>query len=184
LELILNGKSFGRISIEKYGHGEWDVPYESGELTVVGYIDGKEVIRQSRVTSGQAKALHLEMETPVAESCGNNIALIKCYCTDEEGRYVPDAAPYVTFETDTTKGNVIGTGSSSSDHNPVTSVSRQMFLGEIRVGVKPTENTEEVWLYASAPGLKKAAVKIPFINANKVKESEIKSSETGGHIAN
>lgn len=184
LELILNGKSFGRISIEKYGHGEWDVPYESGELTVVGYIDGKEVIRQSRVTSGQAKVLHLEMETPVAESCGNNIALIKCYCTDEEGRYVPDAAPYVTFETDTTKGNVIGTGSSSSDHNPVTSVSRQMFLGEIRVGVKPTENAEEVWLYAFAPGLKKAVIKIPFVNANKVTDLKIKSSETGGHIAN
>jgi beta-galactosidase len=184
LELFLNGTSFGKKVIEKYGHGEWDVPYEKGELTVVGYIAGKEVIRQSRVTSGQAKALQLKMETPVTESCGNNIALIKCYCTDEEGRYVPDAAPYVSFEVASDEGSVIATGSSSSDHIPPSSTKRQMFLGEIRVGVKPKENAEELWLYASAPGLKKAVLRIPFISGNISGDSERKSNETGGHIAN
>ncbi|UKI38297.1 MAG: DUF4982 domain-containing protein [Clostridiales bacterium] len=29
-ELMLNGKSLGAKKIEKYGHGEWNVPYEKG----------------------------------------------------------------------------------------------------------------------------------------------------------
>ena len=32
LELFLNGESLGKKSIEKYGHGEWNVPYIPGAL--------------------------------------------------------------------------------------------------------------------------------------------------------
>lgn len=183
LELFLNGKSFGRIKIALYGHGEWKVPYERGELTVVGYVNGQEAARETHVTSGQAAALRLEVETPVAVSNGNEVALVKCYCVDENGLYVPDAAPYVSFETNAKEGLVIGTGSSFSDHEPVTNAKRQMFLGEIRAAVKPVENAEGVWLYASAPGLKKAALCIPFISGKMAAQGPAKSHETGGHVA-
>lgn len=96
----------------------------------------------------------------------------------------PTEVAIVSFEVAANEGSVIATGSSSSDHIPPSSTKRQMFLGEIRVGVKPKENAEELWLYASAHGLKKAVLRIPFISGNITSEYYMKSSETGGHIAN
>ena len=43
LELFLNGKSLGKKQIEKYGFGDWNVPYIAGELVVYGYRDGEKV---------------------------------------------------------------------------------------------------------------------------------------------
>lgn len=183
LELFLNGQSFGRKQIERFGHGEWDVPYTRGELTVIGYINGKEAARETHTTTGQPVALRLETETPTAVSDGTEAALIKCYCVDEHNRYVPNAAPIVTFETDDS-GTVVATGSSSSDTTSVIAAKRQMFLGEIRALIKPAPNAETVTVFAYAPGLETAMLQIPFISGAAPKcEEKKKEVRRAGDLA-
>ena len=179
VELSLNGKSLGMQKIEQFGHGEWTVPYESGTLTAKGYIKGEQIAEQTLTTSGQPVALTLKLETPITTNNGNNIALVRCSCVDEKGFYVPDAQPMVSFECDG-NGTVVATGSSNCDHLPPYSTKRQMWFGEIRVAVKPKENSTKVLLFATAPGLKKAVLEIPFDLPENAKTEESKKIMIGG----
>lgn len=133
-ELFLNGESLGKQQIEKYGHGEWNVKYTPGTLEVKGYIGGKEVCSDKRVTTGKPVALRLTRDNDFTAN-GSDIALFTCECVDENGRAVPDAAEYVSFSV-SAPARIIGTGSDNCDHNNVANTSRKMYMGKIRVAVK------------------------------------------------
>ena len=157
-ELFLNGKSLGKKEIEPFGHGEWIVPFEKGELKVIGYKNGEKVAQDEKVTTGKAYALKLRLENDNAVKEGD-IALFTCYVVDEEGREVPDAAPFVRFFANA-KGVIVGTGSDVCDHNPVNIPNRQMRMGAISVAVKLTGAEGELKLYAESDGLCKGYIKI------------------------
>ena len=158
LELILNGEVIGRKAIEKYGRGEWNIPYTAGTLTVRGYKEGKEVVSDSRTTTGRPDKLKL---TPLNEikANGSDVALFLCECVDELGRAVPDAAEFVTFSA-AAPAKIIGTGSDNTDHTTVTSPSRKMYMGKILVGVKPKEGQTELELTAISENCGATSVKI------------------------
>ncbi len=158
VELFLNGKSLGKKEIELYGHGEWMVPFEKGELKAIGYKNGKKVTEDKRETSGKPYALKLRLDNDNAVNAGD-IALFTCYVVDEQGREVPDAAPFVRFYTNT-KGVIVGTGSDVCDHNPVNLPSRQMRMGAISVAVKLKNVEGELKVYAESDGLNKGFIKI------------------------
>lgn len=139
LELFLNGESLGRQDIEKYGRGRWSVTYAPGTLKVVGYVGDKAVCEDERATTGRPVSLKL---IPVNgfEHNGKDIALFDCVCLDEKGNEVPNAAETVTFSV-STPAEIVGSGSDNTDHVPVTSPVRKMYMGVIRVAIKPAKNT-------------------------------------------
>ena len=138
LELFLNGKSQGIQQIKKYGHGEWYVPYEAGELRVEAKNGGKVVCRDIRTTTGKAVKLNMVLENTIKHANGEDVALISCYCTDADGREVPDAQPFVEFHSNSF-GTIIGTGSDICDHVPPHITNRKMRAGRISVAVKVAE---------------------------------------------
>lgn len=146
LELFLNGNSLGRKEIEKYGHGEWNVPYEAGKLSVKGYSAGVLVCEDERTTTGRPVALRLTCDNDFKAN-GRDIALFTCECLDENGNVVPDAAEYVQFSAKE-PAQVIATGSDSSDPNRVSNSARKMYMGKIRVALKPQAGQEEIVLTA------------------------------------
>ncbi len=146
LELFLNGKSCGRKQIEKYGHGEWNVPYEAGELEVFGYRNGKIVTEDKRTTTGNAVSLRLTLCNEF-EANGRDLALFTCECLDENGNVVPDASEYVNFSVNA-PAKIIGTGSDNCDHNNVANNERKMFMGKILVAVKPVKDQKTIKLTA------------------------------------
>ena len=146
LELFLNGKSFGKQGIEKYGHGEWNVPYEKGELKVYGYRNGEKVCEDVRITTGKATTLKLTLDNDF-EANGRDIALFTCECLDENGKVVPDANEYVKFSVNS-PAVIVGTGSDNCDHVRVSFPERKMYMGKIRIAVKPQKGQEEVVLTA------------------------------------
>lgn len=146
LELFLNGKSFGKKEIERYGHGEWKVPFEPGELEVKGWKDGVLCARDRRVTTGKPAALKLTLDNAF-EANGQDLALFTCECVDEDGNTVPDAAEFVRFSVNT-PAIIVGTGSDNCDHNTVASQERKMYMGKIRVAVKPAVGQEKLILTA------------------------------------
>lgn len=159
LELFLNGKSLGVREIEKYGHGEWDVCYEPGTLKVEGRIDGKTVCTDEKVTSGKAAELRLVLENSIDKANGTDVALLTCYTVDEDGREVPDAAPFVSFNANKL-GKVIGTGSDITDHVPPHVTDRKMRAGRISVAVRVGNTAGELKVYASSDGLKGAVLTV------------------------
>lgn len=146
LELFLNGVSLGRRQIETYGHGEWNVNYAAGTLEIRGYVGGCEVCREQRVTTGRPVALKLTKDNDFSAN-GSDIALFTCECTDESGLTVPDAAEYVRFSV-TAPARIIGTGSDNCDHNNVANAERKMYMGKIRIAVKPQKGQERFTLTA------------------------------------
>ncbi|MCI5970223.1 MAG: DUF4982 domain-containing protein [Oscillospiraceae bacterium] len=158
-ELFVNGKSAGRRKIEKYGHGEWLVEYEKGKIEVFGINGGKTVCTDKKVTSGSADALKLKLDNKISDANGTDIAVITCYCIDENGIEVPDASPYVSFFTNGL-GAIAGTGSSVSDHNPVNLSDRKMYAGKITVAVRVGKEKGVLKVYASAENLKSASLEI------------------------
>ncbi len=154
LELFLNKSSLGRKAIEKYGHGEWNVPYEKGELLVKGYRNGQVVAQQKKETTGKAVALKLTLENTF-EANGEDLAIFTCECVDEEGRVVPDAAEYVRFSV-SNPAVIVGTGSDHCDHNRVGLAERKMYMGKIAVAVRPAKGQEYLELLAQSDHIKPA----------------------------
>ena len=146
LELFLNGESLGVQVIEKYGHGEWNVPYAAGRLEVLGRCGGEVVARHSRETTGRAERLRLTLDNEFTAN-GRDIALFTCECLDAQGRVVPDAAEYVRFSVQE-PAVLVGTGSDHCDHGRVSLSERRMYMGKIRVAVKPACGQESLVLTA------------------------------------
>lgn len=145
-ELWLNGTSLGRQKIEKYGHGEWNVPYAPGELKVVGFKNGVAVCEDIRKTTGSAVKLNLTLDTEFKAN-GRDLALFTCECLDSDGNIVPDADEFVEFFTEA-PAQIVATGSDNCDHSNVTLPYRKMYMGKIRIAVRPAEGMKSLTLLA------------------------------------
>lgn len=163
LELSLNGKGLGRKTIEQYGHGEWTVPYTPGTLAVVGYRGGKAVAEHCRETTGRPERLRLTLDNEF-EANGSDLALFTCECLDAEGRAVPDAAEFVHFSV-AAPAVIVGTGSDHCDHNRVSLAERKMYMGKIRVAVRPTKGQEMLELTAMSDGCGGTRIKVDIPKA-------------------
>lgn len=153
LELRLNGNVIEKIKVEPFSHGEWYVPYERGKLECFGFINGEQVAYDFVETTGKAVALKLKLDNAGDVTAnGEDIAMITCYCVDENGKEVPNAEPLVRFSCNEL-GKVVGTGSSVSDHNLITNTSRKMYAGKISVAVKAGKQNGELKVYATADNL-------------------------------
>ena len=146
LELFLNGESLGRKAIERYGHGEWDVVYAPGTLEVKGYREGVQVAYHKRVTTGRAETLRLTLDNTCTNN-GTDVALFTCECLDKDGNPIPDACEFVRFSAEE-PAQILGTGSDHCDHNNVTLPQRKMYMGKIRVAVKPAPGQTRLTLTA------------------------------------
>ena len=175
-ELILNGESLGRKPVEKYTHLEWDVPYQPGEIEVIGYNDGQIAARDGYKTTGKAKALKLKLDNGPVNADGMDIAVYTCYCVDENGLEVPDAAPVVKFSCNGC-GKIVGTGSANWDHTPVPCQTREMYAGKISIAVRTNEleegKTGKFTLFARADGLEGAYITNEFTNQVKEKQDRV-----------
>ena len=161
LELFLNGKSLGCQTIERYGHGEWNVPYVPGKLEVIGRNNGEIAARHTRETTGRAERLRLTADNSFTAN-GRDLALFTCECLDAEGRVVPDAAEFVQFSVEE-PAVIIGTGSDHCDHIHVSAHERKMYMGKIRIAVKPAKGQQRMVLTAMSDrcGVTKLVTEIP-----------------------
>ncbi len=148
IALYQDGTLLGEKTVEPYGHAEFDVIYSPGKLEAVGYRAGTIVARDTVETTGPAVSLKLELQNKHPLKPGD-AAVFNCYAYDAEGRFVPDAAPHVRFDTQGA-GTIVGTGSDVCDHTPVPSPDRKMRAGIVSACVLCRG---DFTLYAQAVGL-------------------------------
>lgn len=157
-ELFVNGNSKGIYKVEKFGHAQWEVEYEPGTIYVEARENGKTVCTDMAVTTGETKKLGLRLDNSVKAN-GKDVAVITCFCLDKNGNEIPDAAPYVFFSCNGL-GNILGTGSSNTDHVPVTENYRKMYAGKITLAVKVGDKNGILKVFAKSDGLETACLSI------------------------
>ena len=132
-ELFVNGSSKGRKKIEKYTCGEWEVDFEPGEITAVGYKNGVETNRKTLKTTGVACELRADTDHLSVDANGVVRAVVTLSAVDSEGRVVPTAENSVRLimgENVTLVG--AGNGNPICHENPK-SASHSLFAGLAQV---------------------------------------------------
>ncbi|WP_343639931.1 beta-galactosidase GalA [Roseateles sp.] len=98
VELLLNGRSLGRQTLQRYGHLQWSVPYAPGTLTARGYKGGQWVASDTVATTGDGAAVRLSVDRQKIRADGSDVAVVTVNVVDSEGRVVPTASQRIGFE--------------------------------------------------------------------------------------
>lgn len=106
-ELFLNGVSLGKQALATFSNNDniikWQVPYQKGELKVVGYNNGKAVNNYILSSTGKLARIEIESDKNVlkADNCDVTHVTVKLF--DEAGAQIKDLDTEIIF-------NVAGNG--------------------------------------------------------------------------
>lgn len=175
-ELFVNGKSFGVKAYEfpRQGmskgwahfektpipvttadlHLSWDVPYETGELKLVGYSrDGELLLETAVATSGEPAAIEVIPDRDVINADGRDITHLIVRVVDAAGRVVPTAGTELTFQVEG-EGALIGVDNGKPDsHESYKLNVRKAFNGMALALVQSTLNSGQIRIKVNAEGL-------------------------------
>lgn len=158
-ELFINGKSCGRYAINKYEQHVWEVPFEAGELKLVGYNRGSEVAVCVKKTALQPARIVL---APCFEAFDKETEEIPvmAYLVDENGTIIPNADDKIKFSV--SGGKILGTGNGDPNcHEAFNGKTRSLFAGKAMIIVSADEQAENVLVKAKTDVLKQTRVTIP-----------------------
>jgi len=113
-ELWINGKKVGRRKPADFENGiiEWPIDYQSGEMKIIGYRNGKEAALHEIKTAGASSVISLKADKKIISPFG--IAHIEVSITDESGVINPAEDFLLGFSLE---GDGIILGASSPDLN-------------------------------------------------------------------
>ena len=84
-----------------------EIPFESGSLTAIGYVNGTEAVRHTRTTPGKAQKILLTPNDCAITADGSDFTAVKIALVDENGTILPYADNEISIEI-TGAGNFIG----------------------------------------------------------------------------
>lgn len=163
VELFVNGRSLGRQMLNHLpGSGkriiaDYQVPYEEGVLTAVGYDeDEKEIARQERCSFGDSEAVVIEPENTVIQADGKDMLFLQISTADRQGKAVENACDRV-FVKVSGAGRLVGLDNGdSTDFDSYKGISRRLFNGKLLAMVQAKKEPGEIVIQVEAKGLKGA----------------------------
>jgi len=161
IKLLLNGKLIGEQKVDKYEMSSWEVPYQPGKLTAIGYKGGKEVSRYDIETTGEPASLQLIADRTAVQGDGWDAMPVTIRALDAKGRPVPTANLPVEFELNG-PGSIIGLGNGDpNSHEADKGNMRSLYNGLAQVILQTNDNAaKSLVLTAASPGLKPAKIMI------------------------
>jgi beta-galactosidase len=162
-ELFLNGKSLGRKKKERYEYRlRWDnVKYETGELKVMAYKNGKKWAEDIIKTTNEPSGLEALADHNQIHADGKDLVFVTVRITDDNGLTVPTANNLIRFGIEG-PGEIIAT----DNGDPTNFVSfpsheREAFSGLALVIIRSKPRTRGlITLTAKSQGLKETKVVI------------------------
>lgn len=136
VELYVNGRSQGRQYIDhvrgRQLQGDWQVPYEPGEITAVAYDEnGREIARESRHSFGEGKSLTLTADKKQLSGNGEDLCFVTVSVADENGYPVENAMNYVNLSLEG-EGRLLGMDNGdSTDYDAYKGHVRKLFNGKL-----------------------------------------------------
>lgn len=132
-EVFVNGRSYGRKAVDKIEQVTWEIPFEAGELRLVGYDkNGCVQASDTVLTTGEAVAVKV---IPYESERADDTVLVNFIAVDENGLEVPDAC----FETEILceGGKVLGTANGDQNcHEAFDGNIRSMFNGRCQAIIR------------------------------------------------
>jgi beta-galactosidase len=162
-ELFINGQSQGRKKRGPYEYRfRWDyTTYQSGELKVVAYKDGKIWATEVVKTAGPPTALEAAPDRATIKADGRDLSFVSVRIVDKDGVTPPRADPRETFKIDG-PGEIVATDNGDpTDLEAFPSPARKAFNGQVMaiVRAKPGQ-AGPIVVTAEAPGLTPSRVEV------------------------
>ena len=156
VELIINGKSMGRKTVQKNSRLRWNVEYAPGFIEVRGYNKDILVATDRRETTSKSTAIQLKPDRTTITADNQDVSLVTLSIVDSNGRVVPTA----NFEINLSisgNGKIIGV--CNGDPNckiPENHTTFPTFNGLMMVFVQSGTKPGTITLKAESEGLKQA----------------------------
>ncbi len=177
VELFVNGKSYGRKSLEfprkgvelgwnRYGEGKvhtstadlhlsWDVVYEPGEIVAVGVKDGKEYVHRI-VTTGEPASIRLSVDREVIEAQPSDVAHVTVEILDKDGNVVPTADNLVKFSVE--GAEIIGVENGNGRDLESCKIPERKAYSGMCLAIVQADKAGEIKFSAASEGLQGAEV--------------------------
>lgn len=101
VELFLNGASLGKKAMADFPEdniAKWLVPYQQGELKVVGYRNGEVACEYKLVTPGKLARIELTCDKRQLKADGNDVVHVTARLMDASGETVTNEPTPIVFE--------------------------------------------------------------------------------------
>ena len=161
VELVVNGVSLGRkpAGAACQNMAVFEVTYQPGTITAVGYSQGQETGRTSLQTFSEPTALHLAADRTSIRAAYGDLVFIAVEIVDKEGRRVKLARHAVSFEV-SGPGELIAVGTADGlSEELYTAKKRCAYDGRLMAVVRSKGETGVVNVKVSAEGLPEAEFK-------------------------
>lgn len=178
-ELFVNGKSMGKkvkgkdlteikVGFLRYEPKtfkskyrlSWDVPYQAGNIKVVGYKNGKVVKEEQIFTAGKPAKVSVSVDRKEIAADGSDLAYVTVRIEDKNGNLCPNADNLVNFSVKgagellaVDNGNQISLESFQANH-------RKAFSGMCLAVIKSSKKAGTIKLTAKSKSLRSASVRI------------------------
>jgi len=161
VELFLNGKSLGTQKINANAAPRvWKIPFAPGALKAVAKNAGQIVAQDELQTAGEARKIVLSTENKKLAPGWDDVAIVRATIVDANGVTVPRADDLVSFKI-SGPGVIAAVDSGSTiSHESFQASERRAFQGKCVAFVKATADSGEIFLTASATGLKNDSLTI------------------------
>jgi beta-galactosidase len=178
-ELFVNGKSMGKkvkgkdlteliVQFSRYEGDSfqskyrlsWDVPYEAGDIKVVGYKDGKAVQEEQIFTAGKPVKINLSVDRTEIQADGSDLSYVTVRIEDKNGNLIPNAENLVKFSV-SGEGELVGVDNGNQiSLEPFQAKQRKAFSGMCLAILKSSKKFGKIKLTAKSKGLKTARVTV------------------------
>ncbi|OON92947.1 MAG: hypothetical protein ATN31_07520 [Candidatus Epulonipiscioides saccharophilum] len=161
VELIVNGKSYGRVENPKWDIVKNFVQYEPGRIIAIGYNGGEEVTRVEHTTVTKPSKINLEVvEKREFIADGEDNIFIKVEILDENGVHCPNEQRLISFEV-SGEGEFLGCGNGdpldlAHEMNPY----RNLFNGLALLIVRTKRNVGNIKVVAKSFGVESGELEI------------------------
>lgn len=167
VELFLNGESEGRKKADCCCQPEWNVDFVKGNITAVGYIDGKAVLEDKRFTALPPKTIKAELVYNTANDDGQDVIIMNCSVLDENGNEHPTADNKLYFNVE---GDAVFLGAGNGNPNSHEADSlpeRKLFNGKAQAIFRALRDAKNIKITVSGEGLESAVIEPEIITVNK-----------------
>jgi len=141
----------------------WNVTYESGNITAVAYVGTTTVATATRVTTGNAAAIQLKervVGTSGIRADGQDVAMIELSILDSKQQIVPTAMNLISF-TISGPGRIYGVGNGDpASHEPDKATTRSAWNGLALVHIQSTGTKGNITVTAASNGLSSNSIQI------------------------